>query len=90
MIRVRLFASLREAAGQSEIELPCKEEPTARQVFDELVKLFPALERLGPVALVAVNEAYGHWDAAVSPGDEVAFFPPVSGGNDDCSGRQTY
>jgi len=29
---------------------------------------------------VAVNRAYGDLDTPVSAGDEVAFFPPVTGG----------
>lgn len=29
---------------------------------------------------VAVNQEYVGWDHAVAPGDEVAFFPPVTGG----------
>jgi molybdopterin converting factor subunit 1 len=81
MIHVRLFASLREAAGQAEIELPWQGVSAARVVFEELTKRFPALERFRPATLVAVNEVYGNWETPVAPGDRIAFFPPVSGGS---------
>ena len=29
---------------------------------------------------VAVNQRYGGFDAAIAEGDEIAFFPPVTGG----------
>ena len=81
MVQVRLFASLREAAGQAEIELPWQGASAARDVFEELIKRFPALERFRLVTLVAVNEVYGNWDTPVAAGDRIAFFPPVSGGS---------
>jgi len=81
MVHVRLFASLREVAGQAEIELPWDNVSAAKGVFEELIRRFPALERMRPVTLVAVNEVYGNWETPVAPGDRIAFFPPVSGGS---------
>ncbi|RPI26732.1 MAG: MoaD/ThiS family protein [Acidobacteria bacterium] len=80
MVTVRLFASLREAAGQADIELAWDSVASSRELFEELTRRFPALERFRPVTLVAVNEVCGNWQTPVSPGDRVAFFPPVSGG----------
>jgi molybdopterin converting factor subunit 1 len=81
MIRVRLFASLREAAGISELTLPADRSLTAAEVFDLLVSQRPGLAPMRPVTLVAVNDEFAGWNTPVSPdGDEVAFFPPVSGG----------
>jgi molybdopterin synthase catalytic subunit len=74
-VRVRLFAMLRERAGTGELEL---ELPDGARVRD-------ALERLTDVAagmpvLMAVNREYADEDALLSPGDELALIPPVSGG----------
>jgi len=80
VVKVRLFASLREAAGQAEIELPWQDTSCSRAVFDELASRFPALERFRPITLIAVNEVYANWETPVAPGDRIAFFPPVSGG----------
>jgi sulfur-carrier protein len=80
MIRVRFFASLREAVGSGEIEITDAGVSTASDVFRLSAQQFPALEQFRRTALVAVNDSYGSWESVVSPGDEVAFFPPVSGG----------
>lgn len=81
MVRICLFASLRDVVGQSEIVLDSVPRgDTARQVFRRLADRYPGLERYRTALLVAVNREYTDWEREVSPGDEIAFFPPVSGG----------
>jgi len=73
VIRVRLFAGLRERAGWSEKEL---------DGIERLADVWPALD-LGeepPGLLYAVNREYAERDRALADGDEVALIPPVSGG----------
>ena len=73
VIRVRLFAGLRERAGWSERELD-----GIKRVSD----VWPAL-RLGdePAGLLyAVNREYAEPERELADGDEVALIPPVSGG----------
>jgi molybdopterin synthase catalytic subunit len=73
VIRVRLFAGLRERAGWSEREL----DGLAR-----VADVWPALG-LGeePAGLLyAVNLEYAEKDSPLADGDEVALIPPVSGG----------
>ena len=73
MIRVRVFAGLRERAGWSE-----REVDGVATVAD----VWPALG-LGdePAGLLyAVNQAYAPRDRELADGDEVALIPPVSGG----------
>jgi molybdopterin synthase catalytic subunit len=74
-VRVRLFAGIRERAGTGTVELELAEGATVGDVW-------PAL-RLGdepPGLLYARNRAYVEPGDALSPGDEVAVIPPVSGG----------
>jgi len=79
-VRVRLFASLREAAGRDEVELELPEGATAEAAWDRLVQDAPSLApRRGSLA-VAVNRAYQRFDAPLAPGDEIVFIPPISGG----------
>jgi len=80
MIRVELFASLKEVAGESVIELPISTPVTVEEVYISLMAEFPKLERYRTIVLAAVNEEYVSWDTQVGSGDAVAFFPPVSGG----------
>ena len=73
MIRVRLFAGLRERAGWSEREL---------DGIEHVADVWPALD-LGdePEGLLyAVNLEYTGKDTHLADGDEVALIPPVSGG----------
>ncbi|NOU20859.1 MAG: MoaD/ThiS family protein [Methyloglobulus sp.] len=75
-IKVRYFASLGEHVGRSESELEFAQAITVRDVWrlDALGK--PVPDNL----LAAVNMEYADLDFQVQDGDEVAFFPPVTGG----------
>jgi len=73
VIRVRVFAGLRERAGWSEKEL---------EGVERVADVWPALD-LGeepPGLLYAVNRSYAERDLELADGDEVALIPPVSGG----------
>ena len=79
-VRVRLFASLREAAGRGEVELDLPPGATAEEAWRELAGRYPGLaERRGSLS-AAVNRRYVAFDAALGEGDELVFVPPVSGG----------
>ncbi len=80
MLKVRFFASLKDLVGDSELEMQLEEKTSVRSIFHQLETRFPELKKYQPLLLVAVNQEYANWNASVSPGDEVSFFPPVSGG----------
>lgn len=73
-IQVKFFASLREQLGRSESEISAAS--TVADVWQQATDGQPLPERI----LVAVNLDYATLDSAVNDGDEVAFFPPVTGG----------
>lgn len=75
-IRVKYFASLREIMGRGEDELPITEATTVEEVWQRATDDMERPERL----LVAVNQEYARFTDEVRNGDEVAFFPPVTGG----------
>src|SRR3954471_13098052 len=74
-VTVRLFAQLRERAGRGELEL---ELPDGARVRDALAAVGDLAAGL-PVVM-AVNREYAGEDALLSPDDELALVPPVSGG----------
>jgi molybdopterin converting factor subunit 1 len=80
LITVRLFARLREIAGESELTRSVPDGATARIVWDQLAGEFPALADYSAVISCAVNDEYARLTAALQEGDEVAYLPPVSGG----------
>lgn len=75
-IKVRFFASLREQVGLAELELPSDGLATVGDVW---AAASDGARPPGEV-LAAVNHATAGLDAAVEDGDEVGFFPPVTGG----------
>ena len=79
-VKVRLFASLREAAGRGELSLELAEAATPEDVWRALVGVHPALAERRASLAAAVNRGYARFDVPLSDGDEVAFIPPVSGG----------
>jgi molybdopterin synthase sulfur carrier subunit len=75
-IQVKYFASLRDRLGRAEDNLPATEAATVAEVWRRLWPETP----MPPNVLTAVNREYTEPDHPVSDGDEVAFFPPVTGG----------
>lgn len=80
-VRVLFFGAARDAAGKEETELKLYPPHDAASVFEQLLVAYPALRRFGRSLLFAVNQEYAQSDRLVVDGDELAVFPPVSGGS---------
>ncbi len=79
-VTVRLFARLRDIAGNGELQREVMPPATIGSVWRGLVAEFPAMAAYESSISTAVNAEYARMTTAVSDGDEVAFLPPVSGG----------
>ncbi|CUS04457.2 putative molybdenum cofactor biosynthesis protein D/E [Candidatus Promineifilum breve] len=80
-IEIRLFATLKDRAGSDRIRVRLPADPTTVGLLLEAVGAdYPALAPALRSALVAVNRAFAGSETPVTLGDEVAIFPPVSGG----------
>jgi molybdopterin synthase sulfur carrier subunit len=79
-VRVRLFASLREAAGEGEMELELPAGASAEDAWQALALRHPALAGRRARLSAAVNRRYVAFHETLQAGDEVVFVPPVSGG----------
>jgi molybdopterin converting factor subunit 1 len=79
-VRVRLFASLRDAAGRPEARLDLPEGATAEAAWQALAAGHRAFAPRRASLAVAVNRVYADFETVLRSGDEVAFIPPVSGG----------
>lgn len=81
MIQVLFFAQVKEVIGVAQYQV--------NDEFDSVEQLRAHLAAKGDKwalglqsgkLLVAINQTLSDWDASVKDGDEVAFFPPVTGG----------
>lgn len=79
-VTVRLFARLREIAGNGELAREVPPGATVADVWKALAHQYPALAPYAASISCAVNAEYARMTTAVGEGDEVAFLPPVSGG----------
>ena len=81
-VRILLFATLKDLAGRNRLALTLPlENVTVTNVRQALVAEYPAMKANLEAAIAAVNEEYAFPQDAVHDGDEIAFFPPVSGGS---------
>ncbi len=80
-ITVKFFASLRETVGKEGATLNSADVKTAQQVWDAATEG----REMPANTLIAINMEYSAADAAVVDGDEVAFFPPVTGGRGEAA-----
>ncbi len=76
---VLLFARYGELAGAPRIEVDVRDGATLGEIWDRVRERVPAL-RGEENPLLACERSYARPDRVVSPGEEIAVFPPVSGG----------
>jgi molybdopterin converting factor small subunit len=80
-VPVSLFARYREAVGRDRIEVDVPDGATVEDVWRAVAAAHPVLVRYRPHTLFAVGNDYVRADRQVQPGEELACFPPVSGGS---------
>jgi molybdopterin synthase sulfur carrier subunit len=75
-IDVKFFASLRETLGRANAEVVFDPGMNVESVWKASTDNQPMIDN----TLCAVNQEYVSLSHPVEDGDEVAFFPPVTGG----------
>lgn len=76
-VQVRFFAALRERVGIPALEVSVPAGATVAQVWSLAAQEIPIEDNI----LAAKNMQYVGFDSQVHEGDEIAFFPPVTGGS---------
>ncbi|MBI2862237.1 MAG: MoaD/ThiS family protein [Chloroflexi bacterium] len=79
-VRVRLFAAYREAVGRGDLEVEVPDGQSIRDLWQSLQKQYPKLAAFTHITRFALNRELAEPGARLSPEDEIAFLPPVSGG----------
>ena len=78
-VNIRYFGQFRDFTGKREEVLEVKEGITVEGIREHVRGVYPKIAAKSEV-LVAVNGNFGALDEVIVETDEVAFFPPVSGG----------
>jgi MoaE-MoaD fusion protein len=80
-VRILFFGAARDATGTDEAQPELNPPHDSASAFEQLLNTYPALRRFGKSLLFAVNQEYAGTNREISDSDELAVFPPVSGGS---------
>lgn len=80
-ITLKLFGSLREASGESTIQVELDEGACVADLRKWLAERNSLVDKLGDRLAASVNFEIAASDHILQDGDEVAFLPPVAGGD---------
>lgn len=81
LVRLLFFGAARDAVGHDAVDVVLPKDTNVTGAFAEVLEKYPALRRFGRSLLFAVNQEYARGDRRIEHGDELAVFPPVSGGS---------
>jgi molybdopterin converting factor subunit 1 len=81
-VRVLFFGGAKDIAGTNSLELALASPAKLTDASGALVEKFPELKRFGRSLLFAVNQEYAGPETQIHANDEIAVFPPVSGGSE--------
>ena len=81
-VRVLFFGQLKEIVGTAEESAELSEGARLEDLFERYGRRFPKFAGFRPSIAASLNQEYADPKAALADGDEVAFLPPVSGGED--------
>ena len=79
-VRVLFFGQLKEITGVAQEDAELSEGARVEDLFERYGRRFPKLAEFRASIAASVNQEYSGWRAPLETGDEVAFLPPVSGG----------
>ena len=80
-VRVLFFGGAKDTVGTNSLGLSLDSPATLATASATLLDKFPELKRFGRSLLFAVNQEYSTPDTEIADNDELAVFPPVSGGS---------
>jgi molybdopterin synthase catalytic subunit len=89
-VRVLFFGQLKDITGVSQEDVELSDGARVEDLFKRYGRRFPKLAEFRPSVAASVNQEYSGWRAPLASGDEVAFLPPVSGGQQTAVGEDIF
>ena len=79
-VRVLFFGQLKDIVGVAQEDAELSDGARVEDLFERYGRRFPKLAEFRASIAASVNQEYVGWRSPLASGDEVAFLPPVSGG----------
>lgn len=89
-VRLLFFGAARDATGHEEIDFGLDSPANTESARSQILAKYPDLQRFGNSLLFAVNQEYAQPEREIHDGDELALFPPVSGGSDAAPASSSF
>jgi MoaE-MoaD fusion protein len=89
-VRVLFFGQLREITGLQHDDVELSDGARLEDLFERYGQKFPKLLEFRASVAASINQEYAPWRSPLSPGDEVAFLPPVSGGQQTAAANDYF
>jgi molybdopterin converting factor subunit 1 len=80
-VRVLFFGRLKDIVGRAEDAAEVGDGARLEDLFARYGEKYPELTAFRSSVVASINQTFADWRSPLSPGDEVAFLPPVSGGS---------
>ena len=90
IVKVMFFANLKDLAGVRQIDIQISENMTIEDLRKLISTKFPGTAKAIQSSILAVNHEYSHNAFELKDGDEIAVFPPVSGGTANKSNNDIF
>ena len=87
---IRLFASLKDHIDGDRVRVTVAAPATVATLLAAVAARHPTLQPMLASSIISVNREFAFPEQTLNEGDEVAIFPPVSGGSDEAMPHPTY